>query len=326
MVKKWLDLTEDNETVYGAFKKCNEVINDYKYNYIMCSISGGYDSDIMLDMIEKVDNDKKVHYVFFDTGIEYQATYTHLNHLEEIYHINISRIKAPVPIPYVVKHNGQPFWSKFVSGQISVLQEHNFEFKDLPYEVLIKNYPCMSAIKWWCNYYADGIARTQFNINYIKGLKEFLMLHPPKFKISAVCCDLVKKEPSHNYIYDKGVDLLCTGVRKYEGGIRSTVYDGCFTLGTSGIDYFRPVFWFDFTDKYYYKKKFDVRLSDCYEIWAFQRTGCAGCPFNKNFVQELKQVKEYEPKLYNAITNIFGLSYQYTKEFLAFRKDNKFSM
>ena len=45
---------------------------------VACSISGGADSDIMLDIVNRLDTEKKVHYVFFDTGIEMRATLKHL--------------------------------------------------------------------------------------------------------------------------------------------------------------------------------------------------------------------------------------------------------
>ena len=53
----------------------------------------------MLDLISKIDKDRKVRYIWFDTGLEYQATKDHLKYLEEKYHIEIERIKAIKPIP-----------------------------------------------------------------------------------------------------------------------------------------------------------------------------------------------------------------------------------
>lgn len=52
----------------------------------------------MLDLISKIDKDRKVRYIWFDTGLEYQATKDHLKYLEEKYHIEIERIKAIKPI------------------------------------------------------------------------------------------------------------------------------------------------------------------------------------------------------------------------------------
>lgn len=49
-----------------------------KHNNIMVSLSGGKDSDIMLDMLLKVCSKDKLCFVFFDTGIEFAATKKHL--------------------------------------------------------------------------------------------------------------------------------------------------------------------------------------------------------------------------------------------------------
>lgn len=81
----------------------------------------------MLDIVTKIDTKKRVKYVFFDTGIEYQATKDHLDYLEKRYGITIIREKASMPIPLAVKKYGQPFLSKNVSDMIYRLQKHNFE-------------------------------------------------------------------------------------------------------------------------------------------------------------------------------------------------------
>lgn len=46
-----------------------------------------------------------------------------------------------------------------------------------------------------------------------------------------------------------------------------------------------------------------------------RRTGCAGCPYGKNFEEELEIIRKYEPRLYNAVNNIFGKSYRYTRNY-----------
>ena len=50
-----------------------------------------------------------------------------------------------------------------------------------------------------------------------------------------------------------------------------------------------------------------------------ERTGCAGCPFGKDFDAELELVQKFEPKRYRAMMSVFGESYDYTREFMAFR-------
>lgn len=73
--------------IFDSFLKANNIINHRGYDSICCSISGGSDSDIMLDIIHKADFAKKVKYVWFDTGLEYQATKEHLDYLETVNNI-----------------------------------------------------------------------------------------------------------------------------------------------------------------------------------------------------------------------------------------------
>ena len=88
------------------------------YNKIFCSVSGGSDSDLILDICHKCDKDNKVSYGWFDTGLEYQATKDHLKYLEQKYDITIERIPPKLPIPLSCKKYGEPFYSKFVSEMI----------------------------------------------------------------------------------------------------------------------------------------------------------------------------------------------------------------
>ena len=107
---------------------------------------GGADSDICMDICEKV-RPHEVHYVWFDTGIEYQATKDHLVYLEKKYNITIDRRHVAVPIPVSNKTWGEPFLSKYVSEMISRLQKHEFDWKDEPYETSIRKYPnCKAAL------------------------------------------------------------------------------------------------------------------------------------------------------------------------------------
>ena len=76
-----------NPTIGKALLTTYHKLNNSNYNKVLCSISGGSDSDIVLDMVYKCDNNKIVDYVYFDTGLEYLATKEHIKYLEEKYKI-----------------------------------------------------------------------------------------------------------------------------------------------------------------------------------------------------------------------------------------------
>lgn len=313
-----LDDAPQNLTIFDSL-----LITDNKlkrYRNIMCSVSGGADSDIVVDICTKVDRENKIKYVFFDTGLEYEATKKHLKYLEEKYNIKIEVEKAIKPIPLCCRKYGQPFISKQVSEYISRLQRHNFKWEDRPYEELIKEYPnCKSSLKWWCNVKGGhGI----FNISRNKWLKEFMIENPPTFLISNKCCTYAKKYVASRYKESNNIDLSITGIRKAEGGIRSAAYKNCFTSNSEKgkADEYRVVFWYKEEDKKKYEEHYNIMHSQCYSKYGMGRTGCAGCPYGKDFEKELEIIRENEPKLYGAVNKVFGDSYEYTRAYRRFKE------
>lgn len=286
------------------------------------AISGGSDSDIVLHLCAMLDKEKKMTYVFYDTGLEFSATKEHLKYLEERYGIKIHIAKAIKPIPTCCRTYGIPFLSKRVSDYISRLQRYDFKWEDKPFDELYAQYPkCKAALKWWCNDWGEN---SQFNISYNKWLKDFLILNPPDFPISNKCCHYAKKLVAKRFADENDFDLNITGVRKAEGGTRATAYKNCFTPATeTTIDQYRPVFWYKQETKNEFKTHYGIRYSDCYEVWGLPRTGCSGCPYAKDFESELEAVATYEPKLYKALNNVFGKSYEYTRKYRAFADQKK---
>ena len=312
-----LDNFPINQTIGDNLIRAWSKINSPKYKKIVCSISGGSDSDIMLDIVWRCDKDNKVDYVWFDTGLEYQATKEHLKYLENKYNIDIIPYKAIKPIPLSCKKYGQPFLSKQASEYIGRLQKHNFKWEDKPFEELYEEYPkCKAALLWWCNKRENN----SFNICRNKWLKEFLIENPPTFPISNVCCKYAKKDVSHKLINEFQYDLNIIGVRKAEGGVRATSYKTCFDENGDRYDNYRPLFWYKNSDKEHYKTAYCIEYSKCYTEYGLKRTGCAGCPFGRDFEEELKVIEKYEPKLFKAVNNIFADSYEYTRKYREFYK------
>lgn len=287
---------------------------------ILCLVSGGSDSDVMMDLLLKCGGKDKTHFAFVDTGLEYAATKEHIKSLSKKYEVEIETIKPKKSIPACVKEYGVPFWSKFASDMLERLQRHSFKFEDESFDVLYKRYPkCKTALEWWCNI-SEG---TQlFTINRYPLLKEFIMSNPPTFKISMKCCEYAKKQASRGVQIKGDYDMICIGVRKFEGGIRAA-HNTCFDSKSEsgGIDMYRPVFWFSDKDKEIYCKHYNINHSDCYEKYGLVRTGCFGCPFGKRFEEELKQIEQFEPRLLSSANSIFKDSYNYTREFLKFREE-----
>ena len=312
--------TTPNAIIADSFVITNAKLE--RYDNIMCSISGGADSDVMIDIVSKLDTDKKVHYVFFDTGLEFQATKDHLMYLENKYGVEIEIERAIKPIPLTCRKHGLPFISKKVANNIWRLQRYGFKWEDKPFEVLLKEYPkCTSALRWWCNNWPGKDGReSSFNIRRNKWLKEFMIENPPTFSISDKCCKYAKKDVAKRYHKNNDIELNMYGVRKAEGGQRATAYKSCFTSGEEkGVaDDYRPIFWFKNEDRELYERAYDIVHSKCYTEYGMKRTGCAGCPFALDFEDNLELIQQHEPKLYKAVNKIFGESYEYTRKYREF--------
>lgn len=302
--------TQDDITIVDSFVKANSVINSPLYETILCSISGGSDSDVMLDLIHRVDLNKKVKYVWFNTGLEYQATKDHLDYLEQKYNIKIERERAIKPIPTTCREYGQPFLNKHVSDMLYRLQKHGFKWENGTLDELLKKYPnCKSALQWWCN------ANTVLNISRNRFLKEFIIANPPNFKISSKCCDYAKKNASKRVIKNYKCDLVIVGIRRAEGGLRSIKYKNCYSIKENQVDDYRPLFWYKDDTKERYEKKFDIKHSECYTKYGFKRTGCSCCPYARDLEDELEVTRIYEPNLYKAVNKVFKESYNYTRKY-----------
>lgn len=100
-------------TIYDGLVKAQSVLEQYKN--ILVSVSGGADSDNMIDIVEHLtpnDSSHKVTYVWFDTGVEMNATKRHLTFLEDKYGIAIQRERGKMQVAGAVRTVGYPFYSK----------------------------------------------------------------------------------------------------------------------------------------------------------------------------------------------------------------------
>ena len=324
-VDEMLELFPEEEypNISNAIRKLHANLM-FRSERAVVSISGGADSDMMLDMILALEPEKnypfdEIHYVWFDTGIEYTATKQHLRDLEEKYGITIERKKAKVPVPLGCKSCGQPFVSKQISQYISRLQAHDFQWEDEPFDILYKRYPnCKAALRWWCNEFGEG---SRLNIEKWRLLKEFMIANPLDFPISDGCCKGAKKDVAHDCLREIKATINVVGIRKSEGGARAMAYNSCFSEPSRRGEaaQFRPLFFITDQDKELYCERRGVIHSDLYEKHGFRRTGGACCPFGSRFEQELQVAEQLDPGLARAAKNIFSAAYEYTRAYRQFK-------
>lgn len=319
----------------------------------ICSYSGGADSDILIDLIERTRsmfNDacgeevlKPVKYVFFNTGLEMQATKDHVKEIAKKYGVEIEEVRPKVNIVKATREHGQPFVSKIMSAGLEGWQKKNIplsiadeyaqaEDKAAKRKELKERYPkCETTINFLCCCNSKGEPRPniQLVINSSKYMLDFIREYPPEFKISAKCCDYCKKQVAHRV--QKDFDLIITGERQDEGGMRSVPkseewYETntmCFYEQSDGKHRFRPLYYVTDRDKAWYKDTYGIRYSDAYEVYGLTRTGCCGCPISYKAVDDLEKIGPYEPNVVKAAWNIFGNSYRYRQRYVEYKEKRK---
>lgn len=308
----------------------------------VCSYSGGADSDIMIDLIERtrqlLPSLPKVDYVFFNTGLEMQATKDHVKETEKKYGVKIREVRPKKSIVTSVREHGQPFVSKIMSHGLEGWQKKQIpltiadEYLSATDKVakraeLKERYPgCEQTINFLCCCNSAGEYRPniQLVINSSKYMIDFIKECPPQFKISASCCDYCKKHPAHSV--QKDYEMIITGERRDEGGMRSVPKSEsangtmCFSETASGQYRFKPLYYVSDADKAWYKETYGVRYSDAYEVYKLTRTGCCGCPISYKAVEDLKKIGKYEPTIEKAAWNVFGDSYRYRQQYNEYKR------
>ena len=317
------------------------------YPKAICSYSGGSDSDILIDMIERArgifPNLPPVKYVFFNTGLEMKATKDHVKEVAEKYGVEIEEVRPKINIVKAAREHGQPFVSKIMSAGLEGWQK-----KGLPLSIadeyaqaddkaakrmeLKERYPkCETTINFLCCCNSKGEPRPniQLVINSSKYMLDFIREYPPEFKISAKCCDYCKKQIAHKV--QKEYDMIITGERQDEGGMRSVPkseewYETntmCFYEQSDGKRRFRPLYYVTDKDKAWYKDYYGIRYSDAYEVYGLTRTGCCGCPISYKAVEDLEKIRPHEPNVVKAAWNIFGDSYRYRQQYVEYKERRK---
>lgn len=306
----------------------------------ICSYSGGADSDILIDVVERareIFNLPPVKYVFFNTGLEMKATKDHVKATAEKYGVEIETVRPKTNIVMASRKYGIPFVSKIMSAglsewqkkgvPLSVAQEYDqAEDKQAKRAELKERYPkCESVLNFLCCCNSKGEPRPniQLVINSSKYMRDFIGEYPPDFKISAECCTHCKKNVAHQI--QKGYDMVITGERRDEGGMRSVPRKDntsmCFTETASGQYRLRPLYYVSDADKAWYKEYYGLRYSDAYEVYGLTRTGCCGCPISYKAIDDLELIRPYEPNLVKAAWNVFGKSYTYRKKYNAYKAE-----
>ena len=245
-----------------------------KYNgQVYVAFSGGKDSTVLLHLVRTIY--PNVSAVFCDTGLEYPEIKEFIKQTS-----NVIWLKPKISFFQVIEKYGWPVISKQQSQYIQQFQ----------------------------NALSEKTKETRWNgdkWNQGKISKKWRYLLRAPFKISDVCCDIMKTNPVKKF--EKKTGLKCyTGVMAVESNQRTINY---LQFGCNHFDATRPVstplaFWLE-NDIWNYLKKYKIKYSKIYDL-GYKRTGCIFCIFGAHLEKEpnrFQKMAKTHPKLYNYFLN-----------------------
>jgi 3'-phosphoadenosine 5'-phosphosulfate sulfotransferase (PAPS reductase)/FAD synthetase len=254
---------------------------------VSVSFSGGKDSTVLLDLCRKLYPDMEA--VFIDTGIEYKEVRNFVRTVD-----NVTFVKPRMSFKKVIEEYGYPVASKTVSGlvkNIRSLKRRKIPEDDRRYTYCWKRLP----IKW-------------------------RKLIDAPFKISDICCTMLKKHPFHKYCKESG-NVTYSGEMASDSKRREKVY-----LEYGRINYSKtnprskPMSIWKEQDVLKYIVDNDLEYAPIYgdivsddngalHCTGHKRTGCAFCPFGAHLEKPANryQMMYYEhPRLWDYCINRLG--------------------
>lgn len=276
MTENELILFDRVEVIKAAMKKYGEE------NFVI-SFSGGKDSTVLHYLIDLALPDNKIPRVFINTGIEYSHIVNYVYDLAKQDDRFIT-IKPKYPLGRILKEYGYPFKSKEHSQLVQMYQRNGGN-------------PSTER------YYNPPETRRRFGCP--KCLR-YQFEGPMDFKISAECCNKLKKEPFADWQTENSVPYRMTGERVAEGGLRAS-HGGCLVVDKSKhLKKFKPLNpvsdeWID-----WFIQEHGIKLCDLYyEPYNFTRTGCMGCPYNIHIQESLETMRVLLPDEYRKATTLW---------------------
>ena len=277
---------------------------------VFVSFSGGKDSTVLKHIVDEMYND--VPSVFVNTGLEYPEIQKFA-----ISQKNTITIRPKMRFDEVIKYYGYPIVSKEIAKNVQYARsggEQNCHYKKLFGTLMYKGEKSAYCSEKW------------------------KFLYDAPFKISARCCDVMKKDPAHKYAKQTGRHTM-TATMAEESRLRKSAWmqTGCNNFGGKTPTSTPMAFWTE-QDVLRYIKKFDIdycksvygeirskhdddeldgqmSVSDVLGFYGenelletsnMKRTGCIFCMFGCHLEKEpnrFQRLKKTHPKQYDYCIN-----------------------
>lgn len=256
---------------------------------VVVSFSGGKDSTVLLHLVRSLFPNVKG--VFCDTGLEFPEVKDHVKSME-----NIDIIHPQLSFLQVIEQYGWVYPSKETAEKIYYAK------KGRPWA------QCHMAGKE-----KDGTP-SKFKARY----KRWKFLVDSPFKISNKCCDIMKKDPFHDYIKQHGGGML-VGTMTCESSLRKQAWlrTGCnaFQLAKG-----MPISFWAEQDILQYILDEELHIPTVYGdivkvggkliTTGEKRTGCMFCPIGvhlEKYPNKFQRMAKTHPKIYDYCIYKLGL-------------------
>ena len=249
---------------------------------VCVSFSGGKDSTVLLDLVRRIYPD--VPAVFSDTGLEFPETREFVKSFD-----NVVWLKPEINFSKVLEKYGYPIISKSVSDDVHGAKPGNRRWKSL-----------------------HGINMTKKGTPSLFNSKKWEFLLKADFRISASCCDVMKKKPLKKYYKETGKKPF-VGILTEESLRRKTQW---LQTGCNAFDLIEPIstpiaFWNE-QDILHYIQKYNIPCASVYgelkeinntlSFTKYQRTGCTFCAYGCHLEKEpnrFQQMAITHPSIYD---------------------------
>ena len=274
-IQRYFDLG-NADLLKQRIESCRDVFEEYGIDNFCISYSGGRDSNVTSELIDLAVPGNRIPRVFMHTGIELNSVVDFVKKRSQV-DSRIHIISPQVGIKKSLEVDGYPFKSKMHSKKVNLYRRQGIT---------------QGVYKY---IYGDG------NPNHYKFLcpekLKYQFTPENKLKISMECCINMKEKPLQRWQKIMGRGIGITGMRQAEEGSRANVKCLSMRRNEKVPRFFNPLSICDDTFVEWMIRTYEIELpSVYYPPYNFERTGCKGCPFNRNLQKELDILEEYFPK------------------------------
>lgn len=250
------------------------------------NFSGGIDSTVLLALVR--DMYPRTPALFSNTGLEFPELVAFARSFD-----NVVEVRPSKPFHHIVAEYGWPIASKKVALMV---------------ETVKANRPTRAAS---INLYLNGMNRAGIYVPRWKIPEKWKILIDAPFKVSAKCCDFLKKEPFKKY-EKTGKHGYITGQMATDSEQRRESYlrTGCNAYNAGRGPKSNPMSFWTKDDVWEFVRAHGLTYASVYDM-GYTKTGCVFCGFGCHLDKtpnRFQLLKMTHPKLWEYVMHNLGMA------------------